>query len=113
MEGDGALLRRHGAELVTARHRCGIRIAEHLDVAAERNAAELPARAGAVVPAEELRPEADREDLDAHAVAPRHEVMAELVNEDQHGQDDEEGDDVSGQPSHGSGIHPFTSAASD
>ena len=94
VEGDFALLGRHGAQLI-ARHRGGIGIAEHLDVAAERDGAELPARAGAIVPAEELRAEADREDLDAHAVAARDQIVAELVNEDQDGQDDQEGDDDS------------------
>ncbi len=72
----------------------GIGVAEHLDVAAQRHGAEFPARADAVGPAENLRAKADREDFDAHAVPPRHQVMTELVNEDEHRQHDQERHDV-------------------
>src|SRR5437762_4244961 len=68
--------------------RTGIGIAKHLDVAAERDRAELPAGAGPVPPAEQFRPETDREHLDLHVIAPRNPVMAELVDKDEDRQND-------------------------
>src|SRR5260221_9598598 len=96
MEGDRAIVLAHRGKRI-GRQRAGIGIAIHLDVAAERYRAQLPPRSGTVVPAEDLRTEADREDLDAHAVAAGDEVMPEFVHEDQHGEDDEKWDDI-GQP---------------
>src|ERR1700730_6692331 len=72
----------------------GIGVAEHLDVAAERDRAELPAGAGPVPPAEQLRPEADREDLDLDPVAARDQIMAELVNKDEDRQHQQKKADV-------------------
>src|SRR6185437_12860025 len=106
MEGDFALLGGHRLELAR-RHRRGIGIAEHFHIAAERHQAEFPARAGAVVPAENLRAEADREHLDAHAVPARDEVVAELVHEHQHRQNDDEWNEVieaAGQKAHESNL---------
>src|SRR6202030_1404615 len=74
--------------------RAAVAVAEHLDVAAQRDGAEFPARPGAIPPAEQLRAEADRKDLDPYPVPPRDPVMTKLVHEDQHGQDDEKRDDV-------------------
>src|SRR5260221_170126 len=80
-------------------------VAIHLAVAAKRYRAQLPARPGAVVPAKDLGAEADREDLDAHAIAARDQVMPELVHEDQHGEDDKKWDDVA--QSAGKDAHEF------
>src|SRR3546814_494408 len=90
-EGDGALRFAH-ALAALRRHAGGVGVAEHLHVAAERNQAELPAGAGLVVPAEELRPEADGEHLDPHTVPAGHQVVAQLVDKHQgreHGQERE------------------------
>src|SRR3546814_3893518 len=68
MKGDRSLLFGHcalstvGAEFL---------LAEHLDVTAERDGAELPSRLHTVGPAEQLRPEPDREHLDPDAIPPR------------------------------------------
>ena len=72
----------------------GIGVAEHLDVAAERDRAELPTGPGAVPPTEQFRAEADREDLDPHPVAARDHVMAELVNKDEDRQHHQENANV-------------------
>ncbi len=72
----------------------GVGVAEHLDVAAERDRAEFPAGAGAVPPAEQFRAEADREDFDPDPVAARDQVMAELVNKDEDRQHQEKNADV-------------------
>ncbi len=74
-----------------------IAVAEHLDVAAEWDRAEFPAGSGTVVPAEQFGSEADREDVDAHPVAPGDKVMAELVDKDEDGQNEQKRDDI-GQP---------------
>src|SRR3546814_17557874 len=68
----------------------GVGIAEHLHVAAERNEAEFPACARPVVPAEDLRPEADGEHLDADVVPARDQVVAEFVDEHQGGEHGQE-----------------------
>ncbi len=73
-------------------------LAEHLDVAAKRNGAELPARARPVVPAEEFRTEADGEDLDPDTATPRDVVVTEFVHEHEDGQDEQEWDNVIPQP---------------
>ena len=52
--------------------------------------AEFPPRAGAIPPAEQLGTEADRENLDLNAVAPGNQIMAELVDENEHGKDHKE-----------------------
>src|SRR5207245_1063614 len=61
----------------------GVGVAEHLDVAAKRDRAELPTGPGPIPPAEQFRAEADREDFDPDAVAARDQIMAELVNKDE------------------------------
>src|SRR6185312_7276175 len=102
VEGDRLLGLRHVAYLL-AGHRSGVGIAEHFDIAAERHRAHLPARAGAIIPAEELGAEADREGLDPDAVTPRDQVMPEFVHEHEHGQHQQESNEVAeatGQPEH-------------
>src|SRR6266567_407099 len=90
-----------------ARHRGGIGIAEHLHVSADRDQAELPARAGAVGPAEQLRAETDGENLDFDAIAPGREIVPQLMYENQDREDDQKWKDLAfdegkavGEPSH-------------
>src|SRR5687767_14271572 len=61
----------------------GIHVADKADIAAQRQPADLPARASAVGPPCDLAPEADREGLRADAEPAADEVMAELVEEDE------------------------------
>src|SRR5690349_3402230 len=77
-----------GGHLANMGRQAGSRISvtEHFDVAAERDSAELPPRAGAVPPTEQLGTEADREDLDFNPVAPGDQIMPKLVDEDEHGE---------------------------
>jgi len=63
-----------------------ISVTEHLDVAAKRDSAKLPPRAGAVPPSEQLGTEANREDLDFNPIAPGDQIMSKLVHEDEHGE---------------------------
>ena len=90
VKGDLPLRRREPRQPGGRQARAGVAVAEHLDIAAERDRAELPARPGAVPPAEQLRPEADRKDFDPHPVPARDQVMAELVDKNEHGQNDDE-----------------------
>ena len=70
-----------------------VHVALELDVAAERQPADLPARAAPVGPAEHLAAEADREGLRLHAEPAADEIMAELVDEDERPDDEQEGQD--------------------
>ena len=69
----------------------GVFVAEELDVAAERNRGNLPARSVAVIESEQLRTEADGEDEDLNAIPARDQKMAELVEEHHDGQDEQKG----------------------
>src|SRR6185437_16272378 len=69
-----------------------VAVAEHLDVAAQRNGAELPPRPGAVVPAEQLGSKADRKNLDPDPVASGNHVVPQLVHKHENRQDHEERD---------------------
>ena len=60
-----------------------VHVAGELDIAAERQPADLPARAAPVGPAGDLAAEADREDVGLHPEQAAGEIMAELVDEDQ------------------------------
>ncbi len=103
VKGDRALGLGHRRQIGRG-HRRRIGVAEHLDVAAQGHRAEFPTRSGAVVPAEELGAETNREYLDANAVPARHDVMAELVDEDEDGQDDKKPEhyiaDAAGERTH-------------
>jgi hypothetical protein len=48
----------------------------------------------AVVETDDLRTEADREDLDGDAAPARHEEVTELVEKDHDGEDEEEGQEI-------------------
>ena len=58
-------------------------VADELDIAAERQPADFPARALLVGPAEHFAPEADREGLGRNPEPARDEIMAKLVEEDE------------------------------
>ena len=93
MEGHGGFFRRHLAH-VARRLARGICVAEHLHVAAERDRAEFPARLRLIGPTVNLRAEADGENLDAHPIVARDQKMPHLVHEYEHGEDDQERNDV-------------------
>ena len=57
----------------------GVLVAEELHEAAERNGGDFPARAVAVIEADDFRPEADGEHHDPHAAPARDQKMAELM----------------------------------
>ena len=89
VEGDGRFGRGH-RPLGAVGQAHDIAVAEHLHIAAERQSAELPARAAPVGQAEQLRPEPDGEDVDANAAPAGDEEMAELVDEHEHGDEQQE-----------------------
>ena len=73
------------------RHARGILVAEEFHVAAERNGGDLPARAVAVVKADEFGPEADGKHQNPHAAPARDQEMPELVEEHDQAEDEEKG----------------------
>ena len=89
----------HVADRFLIRHARGVLVAEELDVAAERDGRDLPARAVAIVEAEQFRAEADREGEHAHAAPARDQEMAELVKEHHDGQHEQERHDIAGRAS--------------
>ena len=81
LEGPVAQFRRDMVEVAGIARRA--HVADELHIAAERQPGDLPARALAVGPAEQLAAEADREDLRRDAEQAGDEIMAELVEEDE------------------------------
>ena len=71
-----------------------IGVAMHLHVAAKRHGAHFPARTRPVGDAEQLGAESDREHLNPDSVQPRDHIVAELVHEHDHREDNQEGNDV-------------------
>src|SRR5215217_5632640 len=71
-----------------------ISVTEHFDVAAKRDSAELPPRAGAVPPSKQLGTEADRENLNFNPVAPGNQIMSKLVHEHEHGEYNKENTNI-------------------
>lgn len=61
----------------------------------------------AVIPAEQLPSEADGENINLHAIEARDDEMAEFVNENDNGQDDEKGKDR--RPKYGKDVHAVRS----
>jgi hypothetical protein len=70
-----------------------VAIAGETNVAADRNRRQPPARAAAVGAADDLGTHADRENFDFDAAAPRHEEMAEFVDEHHGAEHEQERDD--------------------
>src|SRR6185436_15849730 len=67
-----------------------VHVAGELDIAAERQPADLPARAAPVGPAGDLVAEADRKGVRLHPEPAPGEIVAELVDEDQRADDEQE-----------------------
>ena len=93
-EGHRPLRRRHGFDGRVVGHAGAVGVAVELDVAAEREQRDAPARAVAVDEGEELRPEADGEGVDLDAAAPADPEMSEFVEKDHDRQDKDERDHV-------------------
>src|SRR2546430_16861381 len=74
-------------------HARGVFVADKLHIPAQRNGRELPAGTVPIGEAEELAPEPDGKHLHPNAAPPRHEKMAELVEKNDDGQNEQEGDD--------------------
>ena len=91
----GSIVSRRGASGTLA----GILIAKELYIAAERNSGDLPACAMAIIEADELRAETDREHQNPHPAQPRDEEMSELMEEDDEAEDKKKRDDVTDDPS--------------
>ncbi len=91
-EADRPLVRGHLRDGVRIGDAGAVGVAVELDVAAERDRAELPAGAVTVVEADEFRPEADGEGVDADAAPAADEEVPHLVDEDHDGQNEQERD---------------------
>lgn len=72
------------------RHHVRTVFAEHLDVTAERDGAELPARSDLVGDAENFRSETNRKHFDPHLAPAGNEVMPHLVNKNEYGENQQE-----------------------
>ena len=84
-------------DFVCVRRARRVHVADELDVAAERNGAELPARAATIVEAEELRAEADGKGLHADAAPAADQVVAHFMHENDDGQHEQERDERTDQ----------------
>ena len=98
METARALFRGHVGERFGRRRRGLALVAEELDIAAERDRRNLPAGAVAVVETGEFRSEAERERQHLHAGPARNQEVAELMEENDDGQHEQEGNDVADEP---------------
>src|SRR6185437_9915673 len=81
----------------------GRHVADELDVPAERQPRDFPARSLSVSPAEQLAPEADRENLRRYPQQTCDKIMPELVEEDEHRDRAREGHE--NEPKWGLGNH--------
>ncbi len=88
-----ALVGAHARERRLIGHACGIVVAEKFYVTAERNGREFPARAMAVVEAEQLRAEADRKYHYPDTTPSGDEEMAEFVEEHDEGEHEQKGNE--------------------
>ena len=98
MEAAGVLFRGHAGERLGRRRRGLAIVAEELHIAAERDRRDLPAGAMAVVETGQFRPETERESQHPHARPAGDQEMAELMEENDDGQDEQEGNDVTDEP---------------
>jgi hypothetical protein len=90
MERDLALGRSQPFRHLGVRRAGHVHVADELDVAAQRNRGEFPARTVAIVEAENFGPEADGKGLDADAAPAPDEIVAHLVDEHDDGQHEKE-----------------------
>ncbi len=97
VEADRVVGRIHARHRVRIRHAGAVHVADELDVAAERDRRDLPAGAAAVVEADQLGSEADREAGHPDAAPPPDQEMAHLVDEHHDGEDEQERHDVAEQ----------------
>jgi hypothetical protein len=94
MEAALALLGAHCIECRGRRRACFALVTEELDVTTERNGGNFPARAVAVVEANQFRTKAKREGQHPHPGPARHQEMPEFMEENDNGQDKQKRDDV-------------------
>src|SRR5215212_6692820 len=85
-----ALLLAHGGDRVLICDAGGVLIAEELHVAAERNGRNLPARAVAIVEADQFGAKPYRKDQNLYADPTGDQEVPELVEKDHDGQDEKE-----------------------
>ena len=97
-EADPSFLFSHLIDGGGVRDARGILVAEEFHITPERDRRDLPARSMAIVEAEQLRTQSDREGQHAHTAPARDEKMTEFVKEDDDGEDKQEGDDIAGKP---------------
>ncbi len=90
----GALLLRHGGELIHIGLAGGVLVAEESHITAEWNKGKLPAGAVSVGKSGNLRPEADRKSHNADAGPAADQIVAHLVHKNEQRQHKDECDDV-------------------
>ena len=71
-----------------------VAVARELDIAAERQPADLPLGAAFVGPAEDLAPETDREGVGLHPAPAADDIMPIFVHEDERPEDEQETDEI-------------------
>ena len=84
----------HGGGGLMVGHARRIVVAEEFHIAAERNRGDFPARAVAVVEADDFGPETDRKHQHLDAAPARHQEMAKLMKEHDNCQDKQERDQI-------------------
>ena len=94
-----ALFRGHAGDGGWIRHAGRVFIPKKFYVAAERNGGELPAGSVAVGEAQQFRAETDRKSHDPHAIPARDQEMAEFVEENHDGEDEQERNELAGDAS--------------
>ena len=72
----------------------GVLIVDEFYIAAERDPGQPPARTVAIVEADDLRPESNRECLDRDAAPAGHQEVAKLVEEHHDGEHEQEGKQI-------------------
>jgi hypothetical protein len=95
LERAGLLVGRHALQGRLGGNAGTVLVVEELDIAAERDPSDAPAGAVPVVKTVDLLAEADGKGLDLHAAPAGDQEMAELVNEHDHRQDEQEGQQYS------------------
>jgi hypothetical protein len=83
-----ALFLGHGGKRHRIGNARGVLVTEEFYIPAERNSRHFPAGAMAIIEAEKLRAEANRENQDSDAASASDEEMAELVEEHHQRQDE-------------------------
>src|SRR5580704_5341920 len=84
----------HGGQALGVRHARGILIAEEFYIAAERDGGDFPARAVAVVKADDFGAKTNGKHQDPHATPARDQEMTQFVEEHDQAEDEQKGHDV-------------------